>query len=79
MLELKQTTTWILALISAAIWNFIWIHTGYTLGNNWGVVQDKIHNLVKQYNLIAGITITLFIIIFVAYKIHCYHKENKQK
>lgn len=56
----------LLALISACIWNLIWILTGYTLGNNWDQVRAKMATLMVRYNLGAliclGVAI-LFIII----------------
>lgn len=39
-----------LALVSAAIWNLIWIVVGYTLGDNWEVVQAKVSHIMGQYN-----------------------------
>lgn len=39
-----------LALISAAIWNLIWIIVGYTLGDNWQVVRSKISHAMGRYN-----------------------------
>jgi membrane protein DedA with SNARE-associated domain len=40
----------ILALVSAAIWNLIWIVVGYTLGENWEVVQAKVSHAMGRYN-----------------------------
>lgn len=41
----------ILCLISAMGWNFIWIYSGYTIGNNWEMVQQKISIIIKNYNI----------------------------
>jgi membrane protein DedA with SNARE-associated domain len=41
-----------LALVSAAIWNLIWIVVGYTLGDNWVLVQASISYLMGRYNYI---------------------------
>ncbi len=45
----------VFSLISAMAWNFIWIYTGYTIGNNWVVVQQKISVIIRNYNIAAGV------------------------
>lgn len=77
ILKFNHSVVWILSFISAAIWNLIWIHTGYLLGNNWDSVKVKMSSLLAKYNLFAGITITIFILIYIAYRIHNYHKSKK--
>lgn len=41
----------LLALISAGAWNLIWIAIGYSLGNNWENVKEKMGYILFQYNL----------------------------
>lgn len=41
----------LLALISAGVWNLIWIAVGYSLGNNWEMVEDKMGRLLFEYNI----------------------------
>ena len=48
---LKTSKVIFLSLISAALWNFIWIFMGYILGNNWGMVESKISAIFMRYNL----------------------------
>ncbi len=71
----KLNILWIfiLSLISASIWNLIWIHTGYLLGDNWSVVQEKIKILLQQYNIAAATFMIIIVIIILIYK-----KRNKE-
>ena len=59
----------IFASISAAVWNFIWLHTGYMLGSNWNVVKERLGDLVARYNIIMAIIFSVFFIAFIIYKI----------
>ncbi len=69
MLKLKTWKVLVLSLISASIWNLIWIHIGYTLGDNWKIVQKKITIIIQRYNLIAGIIVAVIIIGFIIVKV----------
>jgi len=51
-----------LALISCSLWNIIWISIGYTLGNNWSVVEEQLSTIFARYNMVI---ITLFLVLFV--------------
>jgi membrane protein DedA with SNARE-associated domain len=57
------------ASISAAVWNFIWIYAGYTLGNNWELVRGRLGDILKTYNLAAAIIMASAIAVFIAWKI----------
>jgi membrane protein DedA with SNARE-associated domain len=57
----------IFSIISASIWNLVWIHAGYLLGYNWYTVKEKIGNLLRGYNLIASIIMVLFVIGFIVF------------
>lgn len=67
-----------LSLVSASIWNIIWIMIGYTLGDNWEIVKQKVAHILQRYNLAAGIILTLAILSIIIFKIHKNHKEKKQ-
>ena len=54
--------------ISALAWNFIWIYTGYTLGNNWNTVKEKFTSIVGTYNIAAGIIVFLAAVIYLIIK-----------
>ncbi len=56
-----------LSLVSAAVWNAIWIRAGYLLGNNWDIVKKRAIDLLNTYNITAGIIIAFVIIIVIVY------------
>jgi membrane protein DedA with SNARE-associated domain len=74
MSMLKNHLVFIFALISASIWNLIWIYAGFSLGNNWDRVEEKINLIFHQYN-IAMIILLIIIVIAVLIKM----KINKNK
>ncbi len=55
----------LLALVSAAAWNLIWIAIGYSLGNNWEIVKEKMGAILFQYNLSFLALAALVILIFL--------------
>ncbi len=57
------------AAISAAVWNLIWIQVGFTLGNNWELVKDKMMLILKSYNIIAGGILVLCLTVFIIFRI----------
>lgn len=56
----------LLALISAGAWNLIWIAIGYSLGNNWETVKEKMGTILFQYNLsflaLAAVAVLIFLL-----------------
>ena len=65
--ELKTNKVLLLSLISASLWNIIWIQTGYVLGNKWHIVKERFSDIMMEYNIIAGILIIVLIIILMLY------------
>lgn len=65
----------IYALASAAVWNYIWIQAGYSLGNNWADVRQRVEELLRKYNIIAAIVLAIVIFGWIIYQI--YKKRNK--
>ena len=43
------TVVGLLALLSCAVWNLIWILLGQTLGKNWDVVEARMSSLMTHY------------------------------
>jgi len=41
----------LLSLVSAAVWNLIWISMGYALGSNWDHVRESIDRILYRYNI----------------------------
>ena len=56
----------LLALTSASAWNLIWIAIGYSLGNNWETVKEKMGYILFQYNVsflsLAAIVVLIFLL-----------------
>lgn len=59
----------LLSLISASIWNLIWIQVGFVLGNNWQTVKEQAGILLKRYNMAAGILLALIITGYIIHRI----------
>jgi membrane protein DedA with SNARE-associated domain len=57
-----------LALISASVWNLIWISFGYMLGNNWETARDKLSYFLVRYNFAILILLGLVVVCFVVKK-----------
>jgi len=68
ILMLNTLKVFLYALISASIWNLIWIHTGYLLGENWDIVKEKIGALLRGYNIIVSVFMALALISFLVYR-----------
>jgi membrane protein DedA with SNARE-associated domain len=65
---LNGMKVFLLSIISAMGWNFLWIYTGYTLGNNWEVVQEKITVIIRNYNIAAATVLIAAGVFFFIYK-----------
>ena len=65
---LNGIKVFLLSTFSAVFWNFLWIYSGYTLGNNWEFVQNKISLIVRNYNITAIIILVLACIIYFIIK-----------
>ena len=66
----------LLALVSAAVWNLIWIQAGFLLGNNWTVVRTKTESLLRTYNISVLVVFCLAGIVFLLVK---HHRSQKDK
>ncbi|HON78708.1 MAG TPA: DedA family protein [Spirochaetota bacterium] len=65
---LSPVKVFLYALVSASVWNLIWIQAGYTLGNNWETVKNKLAEILRSYNIAATIFMATAILIFLLYK-----------
>lgn len=66
---LRGWKVFLLAMISAMGWNFIWIYSGYTLGNNWETVYGKISGIIKSYNAAAGALIITAVLLYYGIRV----------
>ncbi len=74
MSRLRVMGVALLALLSCAVWNLIWISMGYMLGTNWDVFEARITAILTRYNIIVLVVFALVIIFFVIRK--KYRKES---
>jgi membrane protein DedA with SNARE-associated domain len=73
---LNGMKVFLLSIVSAMAWNFLWIYSGYTIGNNWEMVQEKVSIIIRNYNIAAGITLVSAGIIFYGWKLIKKRREN---
>ncbi len=66
---LNAFKVFILSLISAMGWNFLWIYSGYKLGNNWEIVQQKISIIIRNYNIAACMILISAGVIYFVFKV----------
>jgi membrane protein DedA with SNARE-associated domain len=67
--KLNNLKVLIFSIVSAAVWNIIWIHTGYLLGNNWETVKKKMSSILATYNIAVGIVILVFVAGYVSFRV----------
>ncbi|MBN2060047.1 MAG: DedA family protein [Deltaproteobacteria bacterium] len=48
---LRPRITVLLALVSCAVWNLIWMSIGFMLGNNWEIVKPRLSSILMKYNM----------------------------
>lgn len=70
--QLKVLRVTLLALISACVWNLIWIILGYSIGTNWDIVKEKMARIMFGYNLailiLGGLVVLILILKMVKKK-----------
>ncbi len=74
--RLNLAWVFFLATLSASVWNLIWIHAGFMLGNNWEVVRENAGRLIRQYNIAAGIIIALLIALAFVYRLRASRRRG---
>lgn len=77
VLRLNPLFTGFAALISAAVWNLIFIKIGFSLGSNWDIVKEKLELMLIDYNITAGIIILLIVLALCA-KIFLKKRRSKK-
>lgn len=60
------------SFISSSLWNCILIYLGYSLGNNWLTVQDKVSHILSQYSKTIGIIVVCFVMVYFFIKLKKY-------
>lgn len=71
---LKVMGVAVLALLSCAVWNLIWILLGYVLGANWEAFEASASAILTRYNMIViGLLAFIGIILLIRRK---YREES---
>jgi len=60
----------ILALLSCAVWNLLWIFLGYSLGVHWEIVRTRMTAVILRYNAAVAILLCLILAFFMIRKIY---------
>ncbi len=70
---LRPFWVFLTSLVSAGLWNFMILQTGYLLGNNWETVKEKTAEFFSKYNFIAGAAfLAILAVIFIIYIFRSY-------
>jgi membrane protein DedA with SNARE-associated domain len=68
--RLKIIWVALLSLVSCGAWNLIWITLGFSLGSRWDIVESKMSDMMKKYNIVMFIILALLLVSFVLWKRH---------
>jgi membrane protein DedA with SNARE-associated domain len=63
--HLRAVRVGLLALVSAGVWNLMWIMLGYSIGNNWESVKERMAHLMFHYNIAVLAVLALAIVILL--------------
>lgn len=55
----------LLSLVSASVWNLVWIALGHFLGSSWETVQGRMGEILARYNLVAASFMGLVALVLV--------------
>lgn len=69
IVKLRAHFVFLFSIISAMLWNLIWIQTGYMLGGNWSEVKESISEIIGNYNKLALLVIFFLVAGFFLKKI----------
>jgi len=70
MAQLHAALVGVLALISCAVWNLIWIFAGYSLGAHWEVVGKRLAAMTAKYNAAIGVAAVIVAGFFILSRKH---------
>lgn len=75
--KLNAGITTVACAISASLWNLIWLFAGYSVGNNWEIVKEKLDLIFMKYNIAAFSIIGAAALMFILYKLREKHKAKQ--
>lgn len=76
LINLHPVKVTVCSLLSAAVWNLIWIHAGYSVGGNWSKLKEKIVTLRQSYNKLFIAAILSIFILYICYRFIKYLKNR---
>lgn len=59
--RLKAIRVAVLALLSCAVWNLLWLSLGYFLGTNWEVFKARLTGILARYNIFVLVLFAMVI------------------
>jgi membrane protein DedA with SNARE-associated domain len=65
MAHLHPMRVGLLALLSCALWNLLWILGGYWLGSNWQTVEARLSTLMMRYSLVVLLLMGLVVFFLI--------------
>ncbi len=77
IMHLKGIRVTLLAFLSCAVWNLIWILLGFGLGSNWDIIEARLSELRKTYYVTLLILFGLFLVFFIVWKWNRKRKRTK--
>jgi membrane protein DedA with SNARE-associated domain len=73
--RLKLVWVALLSLASCGAWNLIWIMLGFSLGSRWDLVESRMSEMIKRYNIAILVIISLLFIGFFLWKRYRKHRS----
>ncbi len=56
------------SIVSASVWNLIWIQMGFMLGNRWEIVKERIGSILHHYYIAIAVLIASAVIFYLVKK-----------
>ncbi|MBW2065770.1 MAG: DedA family protein [Deltaproteobacteria bacterium] len=64
---MKSHLVALLSLLSCAVWNLIWIVSGYMIGSNWETVKSSVLKMQVKYNVVV-FTLLALVVVYVIFR-----------
>ncbi|MBN1103791.1 MAG: DedA family protein [Deltaproteobacteria bacterium] len=76
--RLRPAWVALLAFLSCAVWNLIWITMGYLLGSNWQTIDARMSALLMKYNLAVFALFVLIVLFVLVMRLVVRHRSGKR-
>lgn len=64
------------AIASASVWNLIWIHTGYLLGDNWELVKERMGTILRNYNTVVIALMATALAVYIVIRLRAANRRK---